>query len=118
MNFPKLRTGAVAQYPAARSLSYSTEVAKFIDGKEQRSRGYVAPLRRWAIQLKLLDEGELAAFDRFFQDQAGASGVFSFTDPWDGTVHTQCSFEGDDLEVRLDDPRSGRTKFVVRENRI
>jgi hypothetical protein len=117
-SFPKLRTGAVVQYPVSRSTTYSTDIARFIDGKEQRSRSYLAALRSWAIQLELLDEGELAAFEEFFKEQAGASGVFSFTDPWDGSIYAQCSFDKDEFGTRLDGPFSGRTEFVIRENRI
>ena len=37
-DFPKLRTGVVAQYPATRELRFSTSVTSFLDGSEQRYR--------------------------------------------------------------------------------
>ncbi len=30
--FPKLKTGAVAQYPAARSIVHGNDVLRFVDG--------------------------------------------------------------------------------------
>ena len=39
--FPKLKTGAVAQYPAQRTTRYSTHVMRFMDGSEQRYRELV-----------------------------------------------------------------------------
>ena len=41
--FPKLKTGAVAQYPASRALSQATEVVRFLDGTEQRYRAAGRP---------------------------------------------------------------------------
>ena len=115
--FPVLRTGAVMQYPAARTTEYATGVWRFVDGKEQRSRSIATPLRRWTIRLHLVDEGELAAVNAFFDEQQGEAGVFSFTDPWDGTVYPNCSIDQDELRTELAGPGSGRLNIVVRENR-
>jgi hypothetical protein len=115
--FPVLKTGAVAQYPSQRASIYSTEVLRFVDGLEQRARSFGTSLRRWVIQLDLVDEGELAAIDEFFSAQDGSGGEFSFTDPWDGKVYANCSLENDELKVSLEGPSRGRTRLVVRENR-
>jgi hypothetical protein len=96
-NFPLLKTGAVTQYPAQKSLAYSNYVARFLDGAEQRYRECSAPLSRWIIRLDLVDEAELNALDLFFLNQQGALGSFSFTDPWDSTAHANCSLEQDTL---------------------
>ena len=93
--FPKLKTGAVAQYPAVRETRYSTEVKKFLDGVEQRYRDYAAPARRWVIALDMLDETETARLARFFDEQQGRLGVFEFEDPWTATVVAQCRFGED-----------------------
>ena len=50
-----------------------------------------------AIRLELLDEAELASLEQFFVEQGGRAGTFAFTDPWDGTVYANCSFESDEL---------------------
>ena len=117
-SFPTLKTGAVAQYPSARTRQFSTRVLRFLDGREQRIRGYGAPLRKWTIHLTLLDEAELAQMAAFFAAQGGRAGTFSFADPWDGTVYPHCSFDSDSLDAELGGEARGRTSVTVRENRI
>ncbi len=43
--FPKLKTGAVLQYPAAKRLECLTQVTRFLDGSEQRFRDFAAPVQ-------------------------------------------------------------------------
>src|ERR1039458_8317774 len=116
-NFPALKTGAVAQYGSDRGRQFSTQVLRFVDGSEQRFAAYGAPLRRWTIRLELLDESELYALEQFFENEAGRTGTFSFTDPWDGTVYASCSFGSDDLAMQFQDVARGKTQVVVKENR-
>lgn len=116
-DFPILKTGAVAQYPAQRAQQRSTQTLRFVDGKEQRFRQYGKPLRRWVIQLDLLDEAEMATLEEFFLGLAGQSGHFSFTDPWDGTKYADCSLGGDEIDLEFDGEMRGKTSLVVRENR-
>jgi phage-related protein len=116
-SFPALKTGAVAQYPSDRARRYSTRVLRFLDGGEQRFAGFGAPLKRWLIRLELLDEAELAGLEDFFVEQGGQSGTFTFTDPWDGTVHTNCSFEGDTMTADYRGRGDGAASVVVKENR-
>jgi len=115
--FPTLKTGATLQYPAQRATEFSTDVVKFVDGSEQRFRGYQTPLRRWSIRLELLDETELHTLREFFRTQSGAAESFSFTDPWDGTVYPNCSLDGDEMAEELDDAEQGKTTLTVVENR-
>ena len=114
--FPRLKTGAVAQYPAARALSHATEVVTFIDGTDQRYRVRGATVRRWVIRLDLLDETEIARLEEFFTTAQGKLGRFSFEDPWTGNVHTDCSLESDEFEAELLGETRGRAALVVREN--
>ena len=115
--FPLLKTGAVLQYPATRVIQNSTCVLRFLDGTEQRFREYQSAVRKWMVRLDLLDESEMAAVEEFFVTQQGPLGTFSFTDPWDGTTHPNCSLEGDAVPLELRDLMRGRTALVVRENR-
>jgi hypothetical protein len=115
--FPVLKSGAVAQYPADRSVRYATEVLEFVDGSEQRFGLFGAPLHRWAIRLDLLDERELFELEAFFVAQTGAAGSFVFTDPLDGVEYADCSFESDDLALVFAGQGNGQTEVVVRENR-
>jgi phage-related protein len=116
-NFPALKTGVVAQYGSDRSRQFSTQVLRFVDGSEQRFPGYGTPLLRWVIRLELLDESELESLELFFENEGGRAGSFSFTDPWDGTVYANCSFDGDDLALEFQGVARGKTQVVVKENR-
>ena len=116
-NFPALKTGAYAQYPSDRTRQFSTSAHRFLDGTEQRFPGYAASLRRWTIRLDFLDEGELAALEQFFVDQGGRAGTFSFTDPFDGTVCSSCSFDTDTGLFEYADAGRGAAVAMIRENR-
>jgi hypothetical protein len=116
-NFPALKTGAVAQYPSDRSRRFSTQVNRFLDGSEQRFRGFGTPLKRWQIRLELLNEAELERLKQFFIEEGGQAGTFIFTDPWDGTVHASCSFENDTMTAEYRAPGDVTASVVVRENR-
>jgi hypothetical protein len=116
-SFPTLKSGAVAQYGSARTREFATQVFRFLDGSEQRMAQYGAALRQWSIKLELLDESEIENLRAFFESQAGRAGVFSFTDPWDGTVYASCSFDSDTLDVEFSGVARGAARVVVRENR-
>jgi len=115
--FPLLKTGAVAQYPATKTTQYSTFVVRFMDGSDQRYRQYTPTLTRWSIKLNLLDEGELHALEQFFASQQGSFGTFSFTDPWTQTVYPNCSLAQDTLPFQLTEKSQGTVSVVVAENR-
>lgn len=116
-HFPRLKTGAMAQYPSSRTTQTATQTYRFLDGSEQRFIAFASPLHRWTIQLDLLDEAELSNLETFFASEEGRSGGFSFTDPWDGTVYPNCSFDQDLITVELADAGLGRTQLAVKENR-
>ena len=115
--FPKLKTAAVAQYPATKKIAFQNRVLRFVDGIEQRYRDSAGPLHRWEIRLNELDEGEIAAIDGFFWSNQGRLGSFTFTDPWDGTAYTNCSLGSDELELTSLGEMWGKTELVVVENR-
>jgi hypothetical protein len=112
-----LKTAAVAQYPARRTVRYQNQVLRFVDGGEQRYRDCAGPLHRWEIRLTQLDEAEIAALAAFLETCQGAFGSFAFTDPWDGTVYPDCSLAADDLAQTVADVMSGSSSLVVMENR-
>lgn len=116
MRFPVLKTGAVAQYPAAKGLRMGTQVVRFVDGSEQRYREQGRARRWWVIRLELLDEAEVAAIEEFFADCQGAFGSFAFTDPWDATEYGDCSLEQESLEAAMAGELRGATALVIREN--
>lgn len=117
MTFPKLKTSAVAQYPATKTVAFQNSILRFVDGTEQRYRGSAGPLHRWKVRLNELDEGELAAMDCFFRSNQGRLGNFTFTDPWDGTTYLSCSLDCDELEMTSSGEMRGKTELTIVENR-
>jgi hypothetical protein len=115
--FPKLKTEAVAQYPATRGLRMRNQALRFVDGSEQRYRACAGVLHRWEIKLKALDEGEMAAIEEFFADAQGRFASFEFTDPWDGKVYANCSLEADEVTLASAGEMQGSTAVTVVENR-
>ena len=115
--FPKLKTNAVAQYPATRAFRYQNQVLRFVEGAEQRYRGSAGPLHRWEIHLNALDESEMAALEQFFFDNQGCFGNFTFTDPWDDTQYADCSLASDELDLTAMAEMQGKTSLTVIENR-
>jgi hypothetical protein len=117
MPFPKLRTDAVAQYPATKSIRFENQVVRFVDGGEQRYRDSSGALHQWEIRLDRLDESEMAALEQFFAGCQGRFASFAFTDPWDGQVYADCSFATDQIDLTSLDEMNGRTSLTVIENR-
>ncbi len=115
--FPKLKTDAVAQYPATRGVQMRNQALRFVDGSEQRYRDCAGPLHRWEIRLDALDEGEMAAIEEFFADTQGRFGSFEFIDPWDGKTYANCSLEADELTLAAAGEMRGSTAVAVVENR-
>ncbi len=113
--FPKLKTGAVAQYPSSRAVSYATQVFEFLDGSEQRMAQWGKSGRRWRVRLDLVSEEELAGIAEFFRSRRGGHEPFEFEDPWTGTVHASCVFENWELELQHAAEGRGGVPVVVRE---
>jgi hypothetical protein len=114
--FPKLKTGAVAQYPLARRAGFQNQIVRFVDGSDQRYRDSSGARLEWDIQLSKLDDAELAAVEEFFRVNQGAFGRFAFVDPWDGQTHEDCSIVSDVLELTMLAQSGGKTSFTVVRN--
>ena len=117
ITFPTLKTGAVAQYPARRSVAKSTWIGLFVDGSEQRFRNEATALHHWVVNLSLLTETEAVAVREFIDNVSGRFGSFTFTDPWDGASYTNCSLEGDSTTIEWTGENNARTRLTIRENR-
>jgi len=116
--FPKLQTGAVAQYPSARNIAFRTTVSRFIDGMEQRFRAAKGPAQRWDIRLSQASAEEIYAMEAFFETAQGQFGNFAFVDPWDGTEYPNCSLETDEFAVDAASEWRWATRLVIRNNEI
>lgn len=115
--FPGLATGAVIQYSSDRTLVFRTEVARFVDGTEQRFAQFPSPVLRWVVRLDLLTDGETQALLDFHARQRGRAGTFSFTDPWTDAEYPSCSFENDEFDIETASESQSKAHFVIRSNR-
>jgi hypothetical protein len=113
MSFPVLKTGAVAQYPLGRSVRFSTQAVRFLDGSQQKFRLYGSGLRRWTVKLDQLDETELSALIDFVDAQGGET--FSFTDPVSGATVANCVIGGEQFDATLTGEMTGRASIVIEE---
>ena len=116
-NFPELSTGAVAQYPLGINTGLPSQLIRFLDGSDQRYRLRGRSLRQWRIQLTLLTENEMQGLELFFADQLGGYSVFTFPDPYSGTLVPNCRFGEDAFQsdyVGVDD--GSNTIWVVETN--
>lgn len=97
--FPRLKTNAITQYPSGAGRTFRTEVLRFVDGAEQRFCQSADGARHWRIRLDLLDETEVDAVRKFFEQQSGKFGRFTFVDPWTNEEVANCAFSSDVFEV-------------------
>jgi hypothetical protein len=114
-SFPKLSTGALAQYGSAYELGFRTRVIRYVDGSEQRYADRGAALRSWIIALSQLTPIESAALKAFFREHRGREGTFSFTDPWTGIEYPACRFDRDAIALKAIDELSASATLVIRE---
>ena len=114
--FPTLKTGAVAQYPASKTVCYSSRVVKFLDGTDQRYREYDVPRHKWLFPLTQLDQAELSALEQFFTSQSGQFSGFAFTDPWTQTGYPACSIDQNTLAYELTEEVRASSGIAVTEN--
>src|SRR5690606_37176964 len=98
-SFPRLKTGALAQYPTTRELTRPVETVRFLDMGRQAYVESRSSLRRWRLRMNLLDESELAAVVEFFTEMRGSLGRFEFEDPVTGEVVANCRFDADELAL-------------------
>lgn len=115
--FPKLKTGAHAQYPATRLTEYRTVVLRFLDGTEQRYREAGTPSRRWELDFRLIDEEEAGRIQELFEGSQGRLESFEFEDPLEGMKKRRCSFEEDELKLELADESRSELIVRLRENK-
>jgi hypothetical protein len=113
MNFPQLKTTAVAQYPLESGARFSTQAVQFLDGSRQSFQLYAGALRRWTVKLDLLDEQETAALISFADAQGGAP--FAFTDPVSGTIAARCVISGEQAEAGMTGEMIGQAGLVIEE---
>lgn len=90
LTFPRLNSGAVAQYPLPVSYSSPTQVVRFIDGLDQRFAARGKTLRSWHVQLSNLSDSEIGQIETFFASLSGQYSLFAFPDPYSGSTVPNC----------------------------
>lgn len=113
--FPKLKSGAISQYPVTRTAQHVTWVGRFVDGAEQRFRQSRGVKRQWILDLRLLSEDEIGLIRSFFEEIGGRAGVFSFEDPFDSATYPRCRFGADEIEIVWEFEGQGRTRLLIVE---
>jgi len=115
MNFPLLSTGAVTQYGSPAGSVWPAQVIRFVDGSDQRFLASGKPFRRWAIDLRLLNESEIAAVEAFFNALGGEFTTFIFPDPIGGTSVPNCRLGAPELISDYQDVDIAATSMWVVE---
>lgn len=116
-SFPRLKTGALIQYPTAQELALPVETVRFLDMGRQAFVDSRDSLRRWRLRLHLLDDSEVAAVAEFFTAMRGSLGRFDFEYPETGEVVANCRFDDDELALSSSGEMNGQTVLMVRESR-
>jgi hypothetical protein len=114
LEFPKLKTGALCQYPGRTQIARGTRVFRFLDGSEQR---YTMRRRRmaWKLTLRQLDAREAAEVDAFVTRYQSTLEHFAFTDPRTGERYENCVIHSDAVSTTLAREHDWQTELVIAE---
>ena len=115
MRFPILSSGAVAQYGSPLGLVSPAQIVRFVDGSDQRFLTCGRVLRRWLINLRLLNESEIAGLESFFGAMGGEYSTFTFPDPVAGVSVPNCRIGSPDLLTEYQDVDVAATSILVVE---
>ena len=114
LKFPRLHTGAVAQFPLTGVESHNTHVSRFADGSEQRFRNLAVAGREWRVRLSKLTDEESDKISWFFMAHQGRQIPFTFIDPWTGAEITGCRLSMDEVEAQFYDENCSEIELIIR----
>lgn len=114
-DFPVLSTDAVTQYPTGLTSRQSAQVIRFLDGSDQRYLMQKGILRQWEIRLDLLNETEIQQLEAFFTDVDGDYAMFTFPDPFSGSMVPFCRLASPELVSEYLAVENSTTAFWVIE---
>jgi len=115
LQFPTLSSGAVTQYGSPIGFVWPAQVIRFVDGSDQRFLACGNVFRRWAIDLRLLNESEVASMEEFFNNALGEYSTFTFPDPISGTNVPNCRIGAPELISDYQDVDIAATSMWVVE---
>src|SRR3954447_2421823 len=91
--YPQLSTGALAQYPLAKTFVQRTVMNQLADGTTVRLADPDARIYRWELQYRALSDIEREALEKFFRDSEGPLRSFLFLDPCGNLLTSSTDFE-------------------------
>lgn len=99
MTIPTFPTLTGLAFPVQRTPVWSTEKQDSLSGKNNRYQNFSYPLWKYELQFDMLRSDnvnlELQNLAGFFNQLNGATGLFQFADPDDGSVTNQAFGTGD-----------------------
>lgn len=72
-------------------------------------------LHAWELNYPVITDADLATIETHFRNQWGAWGLFSLTDPDDGTVYPRCRYDMDQLVVSHNGPNQSSVTLRIQE---
>jgi len=116
-DFPNLKSGQPAMYPATRAKTFRTGVHQFADGSEQRWRA-AAPLTGWALEYRDINGYDVSLLRAFFVSTKGAfDRTFTITVPAGGTQYQNMAFDQDDFTAAESRPNRWTVTLRLRQVR-
>ena len=115
MQFPTLSSGAITQYGSPIGFVWPAQVVRFVDGADQRFLACGRVFRRWLINLRLLNESEIASVEAFFGAMEGEFLTFDFPDPISGASVPNCRIGAPELISEYQDVDVAATSIWVVE---
>lgn len=79
--YPQLQTGAVAQFPLAKSIRLRTAMNESIDARQIKLFDSGSTLAQWELQYQGLSDAERTALESLFRNVEGRLQTFTFLDP-------------------------------------
>lgn len=113
--FPQLTTGALSQFPVARSTNMRTVANALPSGFTIRMADVDAQKVQWRLRYSDLTDGERASVETLFEASQGQLNTFTFLDPTDNLLiwsedWTQAAWTADPLlgvSAGVGDPLGG-----------
>ncbi len=116
-DFPRLKTGAGAQYGCERILETPVQVQRFVDGTTQRfARGRAR--RAWRLKLTGLSAQEAESIGTFIATHLETQEQFSFTDPWSGVEYSVCEAVESGYRVTAEGEHSYAIEVLIEQRQV
>lgn len=84
--YPQLTTGAVSQFPVARSTNMRTVANQLASGFTIRMEDIGAQKVQWQLRYSSLTDGERSSIESLFEASEGQLNTFTFLDPTDNLL--------------------------------